>query len=184
MLVLASASPARAQLLRDAGFAFVVEVSHARELSGRGRSLDEAAIENARRKGAIVARRHPDDWVLSADTMITLDGRFYGKAKNLADGVHTLLKFAGRTHELATGVVLRRGVRVIEKIVRSRVSMRPNDRAAIERVCRRRDPRRFAGGYAIQEQDDPLVTRVDGSFSNVVGLPMEVVTPLLRRVLR
>ena len=62
--------------------------------------------------------------------------------------------------------------------------MRPNDRATIERVCRRRDPRRFAGGYAIQEKDDPLVSRVHGSFTNVVGLPMEVVAPLLRATMR
>jgi septum formation protein len=116
--------------------------------------------------------------------MITLDGRFYGKARDVEDGVRTLLKFAGRTHDLATGVVLRRGARVITRVVRSRVTMRPNDRATIERVCRRRDPRRFAGGYAIQERNDPLVSRVSGSFSNVVGLPMEIVAPLLRRVLK
>ncbi len=184
MLVLASASPARAQLLRDARFEFIVDVSAAHELQGRGRTLKEAAIENARRKGAVVARRHPTDWVLSADTMIMLEGRFYGKARSFADGVETLLKFAGRTHDLATGLVLRRGPRVIERVAISRVTMRPNDRAAIERVCRRRDPRRFAGSYAIQESNDPLVVRVEGSFSNVVGLPMEVVVPLLRRVLR
>jgi septum formation protein len=183
MLILASASPARAQLLRDAGFKFKAVVSNARELRGRGRGLKEAAIENARRKGAVVARRHPDDWVLSADTMIMLDGRFYAKAKDFEDGVRTLLKFAGRTHDLATGVVLRRGRRVIEKVAVSRVTMRKNDRATIERVCRERDPRRFAGGYAIQEENDPLVSKVTGSFSNVVGLPMEIVRPFLKKVL-
>lgn len=180
MLILASASPARRKLLRDAGFRFRVVPSDARE-TRRG-TLRQAVLTNARRKAAAVAMRHPADWILGADTLIEFGGRIYGKPAGLRAAVALLARLAGRTHTLATGVVLRGGRRAVERVVVSRVTFRKLDRAAVERMVRRGDPSRFAGGYAIRERLDPLVARVRGSFTNVVGLPMGTLLPILRRL--
>lgn len=176
-LILASASPARRELLKNAGFAFDVDTAEIPELRGRGRTLEETVLENARRKGIVVARRHPDAWVLSADTMIEFEGRIHGKPSGHEDGVELLARMAGRTHRLATGVVLRRRSRAIERVAITLVTMKNNSRERIAKIVK--TPTRFAGGYAIEERNDPLVDHVEGSFTNVVGLPMEVVVPLL-----
>src|SRR5262245_50407356 len=111
MLILASASPARAGLLRSAGIRFKIVPSRARELKGRGLTLRQAVLANARLKAAPVARRFPEDWVLAADTMIEFEGRLYGKPRDRKAALALLGAMAGRTHRLATGVVLRRGSR-------------------------------------------------------------------------
>ncbi len=177
VVILASASPARRQLLRDAGFEFEVLASRVRELRGRGRSLEETVVENARRKAGWAARRAPGRWVLAADTMIEFEGGLYGKPSGRRDGVALLARMAGKRHVLATGVVLRRDERAIVKVARSTVTLRPLDRTRIASIVNA--PERYAGGYAAIESDDPLVERIDGSFTNVVGLPMEIVGPLL-----
>lgn len=176
-LILASASPARRELLRNAGYVFDVDTAEIPELRGRGRTLEETVIENARRKGAAVALRHPGAWVLSADTMIEFEGRIYGKPSGHEGGVALLARMAGKTHRLATGVVLRRGAKVLERVAITKVTMKNNPRGTIAKIVK--TPTKFAGGYAIEERKDPLVERVEGSFTNVVGLPMEVVVPLL-----
>lgn len=180
MIILASASPARQALLREAGIAFEVRPSGVPELRGRGRTLGDTVLENARRKAASVARRSPGRWVLAADTMIEFEGRIYGKPKGRDDGVDLLARMAGKSHVLATGVVLRKGRRVVEKVARTRVTVRRLSRDEIARIVR--TPEKYAGGYAVEEKSDPLVERIDGSFSNVVGLPMEIVKPLLEKL--
>ncbi len=177
MLILASASEARQELLREAGVAFEAVPARIRELRGRGRSLGDTVLENARRKAAEVSRRFPDRWVLAADTMIEFEGRIYGKPSGRADGIALLGRMAGKTHVLATGVVLRRWARQIQRVVRSRVTLRTLERARIARLAKA--PHRYAGGYAVVAENDPLVERIEGSYSNVVGLPMELVGPLL-----
>lgn len=179
-LVLASASPARAALLRDAGVEFEVSPTAARELKGRGRTLRQAVLENARRKAAAAARRHPGRWVLAADTMIEFQGRLYGKPGDRRGALRLLGRLAGHTHRLATGVVLRQGGRSIERIAFTDVTFRPLVGADIRRLLNGYDATRLAGGYAIRRGRDPLVARIRGSFSNVVGLPMEVLPGMLR----
>ncbi|MHC4606208.1 MAG: Maf family protein [Planctomycetota bacterium] len=180
MLILASASKARRRLLREAGLRFRVVPSRARETM-RG-TLTEVVRENARRKAASVAKKHPDAWVLAADTMIEFEGRVYGKPRDTRAAVALLSRLAGRTHTLATGVVLRKGKRIVRRVVRSRVRFRDLSRAEIEKLVRGKRPSRFAGGYAVRKGRDPVVARVRGSFTNVVGLPMETVLPILGKV--
>lgn len=174
MFLLASASPARRALLQ--GFRFRVVPSGAREV--RRRTLRETVIENARRKAAAVARRHPGAWVLAADTMISFRGRLHGKPRSRAAAERLLRALAGSTHTLGTGVVLERDGERIARYAVSRVTIREG--APIREILARRDPTRFAGGYAIQAGRDPLVERIEGSRTNVIGLPMEIVGPLLK----
>jgi len=176
--ILASASPARKQLLRRAGFRFDVVPSRAREVMRGG--LRVTVLANARCKAAVVARRHPGRWVLAADTLIEFERRLYGKPRNLRAAEALLVRMAGRTHKLATGVVLQRDRRRIERIAFTWVTMREQPRGRIRAALRRSRATRLAGGYAIRRGRDPLVERLRGSFSNVVGLPMEVVAPLVR----
>ena len=173
MLILASASSARRQLLRDAGIEFEILPSGARELRGRGRTLAATVLENARRKSHEAARRHPDRWVLAADTMIAFRGRIYGKPGSRKAALDLARRLSGETHELATGVVLRRGKRVIQRAVTSRVHVRKLDDVAIRRIFAKEDPTKVAGGYRVRKGRDPLIERIDGSFTNVIGLPME-----------
>ena len=179
-LILASASSARRALLRDAGVRFEVMPSRARELRGRGRTLAATVLENALRKSRGAARTHPYRWVLAADTMIAFRGRIYGKPASRKAALDLARKLSGRTHELATGVVLRRGARILKRAVISRVKVRALDDAVLRRILATGDPTRVAGGYRVTKGRDPLIERIDGSFTNVIGLPLEWLLPRVR----
>ena len=180
MLILASASAARRALLREAGVPFEVMPSGTRELRGRGRTLAATVLENALRKSRAAARSHPCRWVLAADTMIAFRGRIYGKPPSRKAALDLARRLSGKTHELATGVVLRCGARLMKRAVISKVHVRPLDDAAILRVFARIDPTKVAGGYYVRKGRDPLIERIDGSFTNVIGLPMEWLLPRLK----
>lgn len=139
-------------------------------------------MTNARLKADAVARRFPTEWVLAADTMISYGGRIYGKPRDRKAAVRLLRSLSGKTHVLGTGVVLQKGSFRIVKFVTSKVTVRDNP--PVEKIVSRMDPTRYAGGYAIRARNDPLIRRIDGSVTNVIGLPMEVVEPLLRRLNR
>jgi septum formation protein len=173
-LILASASAARRAILRRAGVRIVVRPADVRELRGRGRTLRETVLENARRKCAAVAGER----VLAADTMVAYRGRLYGKPASRRAAVDLLSRLAGKTHVIATGVAFRDGGRVIERYVETKVTLRSLDRASIARLLSTYDPTRFAGGYVIKP-NDPLIGRIEGSFTNVQGLPVEAVLPLI-----
>jgi septum formation protein len=178
MFILASASPARKELLK--GYRFKVVPSGVREV--RRRSLRDTVMANARLKAGAVARQHPDTWVLAADTMIAYGGKIYGKPRDRKAALRLLRNLSGRTHVLGTGVILQKGRFRIARYVTSRVTLRPDP--PVEKLLRRYDPSRFAGGYAIKPQNDPLIEKIEGSVSNVIGLPMERVGPLLKALER
>jgi predicted house-cleaning NTP pyrophosphatase (Maf/HAM1 superfamily) len=186
MFLLASASPARRRLLR--GHSFRVEPSGVREVVLRGPRA--TALENARRKAAAAARRHPDLWVLAADTVVAFRGRIYGKPRDRKAALRWWSLMAGKTHLLGTGVVLQKGSFRIERYAVSKVRLRAA--ADVARLLRTHDPTKYAGGYAIRtakapgkpggidlSPKDPLVASIEGSVTNVIGLPLEVVEPLL-----
>jgi len=144
----------------------------------RRKTLQATCVTNARRKADAVSRRFPTDWVLAADTMISYGGRIYGKPRDRKAAVRLLRSLAGGTHTLGTGVVLQKGSFRIVKYVTF------HDDPPVEKIVARSDPTRYAGGYAIREKNDPLIRSIEGSRSNVIGLPMEVVEPLLRKLER
>ena len=174
MFILASASPSRKKLLK--GYRFRVVPPGIREV--RRGTLRATVVANAKLKADAVARRFPDEWVLAADTMIALGGRIYGKPRDRKAAIRLLRSLAGKTHVLATGAVLQKGKFRIVKYVTSKVTL--HDDPPIERLVARQDPTKFAGGYCIRPKNDPLIARIEGSVSNVIGLPMEALAPFLK----
>jgi septum formation protein len=174
-IILASASPRREQLLREMGLRLrVVRPDGVEELLA-GAAPEVLAMRNAQRKARAVAGRHPDALVIGADTIVALDGRIFGKPGNLDEAVEMLGRLAGRQHEVITAVCLvrRAGNTEIAFADRSKVWLRPLSREQIREYFRKVNPLDKAGSYAAQEYGETIIERIEGSFSNVMGLPAE-----------
>jgi len=181
-LILASTSPRRADLLRESGICFRVEAPQVDEWSAKDFpeiQPGELARGNARRKARAVAERHPGQPVLGADTLVVCEGRVLGKPANEEVAQQMLGWLSGRTHEVITAVVLvlSDGKKIRESVVRTRVKFRELTAAEVADYVREVDVLDKAGAYALQDGGDRLVERVEGSRSNVIGLPMETVLP-------
>jgi len=181
-LILASTSPRRADLLRESGISFRVEPPQVEEWSAKDFpeiQPGELARGNARRKARAVAEKHPGQPVLAADTIVVCEGRVLGKPADEEVARQMLAWLSGRTHEVVTAavLVLPDGKKIRESVVRTRVKFRELAVAEVEAYVREIDVLDKAGAYALQDGGDRLVERVEGSRSNVVGLPMETVLP-------
>ena len=176
-LILASASPRRAELLRRAQVKFRIVPSHAPEPAHAHLSPRELCQLNAQRKARVVAGKFPDALVLGADTLVFLDDEILGKPANLDEAQRMLERLQGRTHQVVTGVSLihLRARRERSFAVSTDVTFRPLAAGDIRAYFTRVNPLDKAGAYAIQEQGDMIVEKVSGSYSNVVGLPVEQV---------
>ncbi len=130
---------------------------------------------NAHRKARGIAKRYPDDLVLGADTLVYLGTKLYGKPKDHADARRMLSELQGTLHEVTTGVSLIQWRSFRERLfsVTTRVQFRSVAPTALEKYLRQVQTFDKAGAYAIQERGDELVEKIDGSYSNVVGLPVE-----------
>jgi septum formation protein len=181
-LILASASPRRAELLRQLGVEFKVVVSAVPELHHEQLTAQEVSQINAYRKARSVAKRLPDTLVLAADTLVYLDTRSFGKPANLEEAYQMLEELQGRTHQVVTAMCLMHLRAHRQKISseRTEVTFRPLDAPKIRRYLNRVNPLDKAGAYAIQEEGDLIVERVAGSYTNVVGLPVERLTAELQ----
>lgn len=182
-LVLGSASPRRAALLREIGVDFTVRASDAPEVVATGESAADFARRVARDKGAAVARESGAAWVLSADTVVVVDGAVLGKPGDAASARQMLQRLSGRAHEVLTAVALTApgGGLAADVLVRSTVEFRPLTAAEIDAYIATREPLDKAGAYAIQGGAAAFVQRVIGSRTNVVGLPLDEVRELLAR---
>ena len=174
-LILASASPRRAALLKELGVQFTVCPSRAGEVHSTELTARELARVNAFRKARAVANKFPDALVLGADTLVYLETRPFGKPQDLREARGMLQELQGRTHEVTTGVCLLQGgsrrYRVFAEV--TEVRFRRLTSAEIDRYLSGIDPLDKAGGYAIQENGSAVVDETSGSYSNVVGLPLE-----------
>ena len=179
--ILASGSPRRIQLLRQAGFDFQVEPAEIEESRSDFFSPGELTLFNSLRKAMTVATRYPTHLVLGADTVVALDSEVFGKPSDLEDARRMLRRLVGKTHDVITGVALvhagRR--RSISRTVRTRVKFRLLGDSEIEAYLKIAEPLDKAGAYAAQNTPGLIIEKITGSFSNVVGLPMEIVGPLL-----
>ncbi len=185
-LILASASPRRRELLAEICPAFDVEPCPFAEpeLKSATASPSQWVEALAYFKARAVSERHPRRWVLAADTIVVCDGQVLGKPHDLADA-RTMLELQARhPGDVLTGVcLLRRGddEQRISQVDRTRVWMR-DDAAAREAYLASGDWQAKAGAYGIQNVGDRLVAQIEGSFSNVVGLPLEMVARMLRHL--
>jgi septum formation protein len=170
--ILASASPRREQLLREMGLRFTIVRPDGVDETDTGSAPDVVALHNAQLKARAVAGRHPDAIVLGADTIVVLDGKIYGKPSDLPAAAVMLGKLAGRRHEVITGVCLIHKTE-ISFTDKSGVCMKPLTPAQIVAYHARMNPLDKAGAYAAQEFGESIIERIEGSFSNVMGLPVE-----------
>ncbi len=171
ILVLASASPRRADILRQGGYSFVTRVSQADENIPPTLSPAAGVRRLARRKGQAVDCG-PGEVVLAADTVVVCAGQILGKPENDADATRMLRLLSGRTHHVYTGVYITDGSRETLFYERSAVTFYPLSPSQIETYVRTREPLDKAGGYAIQGRGALLVRRVAGDYLNIVGLPL------------
>lgn len=174
-LILASTSPRRAELLRHLQVEFQVVPSDATEVAHEYLSPLEICQLNAHRKARAVAKKIPDALVLGADTLVFLAGEILGKPRDLADARRMLKKLQGRTHQVVTGVSLIHLRAHRERIfaVSTDVLFRSLTDATITEYLAQVNPLDKAGAYAIQQCGEWIVSEISGSFSNVVGLPLE-----------
>lgn len=174
-IILASTSPRRAELLRQLTLNFKVVPSTVTEIHHDQLSVREAAQINAYRKARAVAKKYPDTLVLGADTLVCLETTLFGKPATLEEAYEMLEKLQGRTHQVVTAVclMLLRNHRQRIFCESTSVTFRPLDAVKIRRYLTRVNPLDKAGGYAIQEEGDQLVESISGSYTNVVGLPLE-----------
>lgn len=174
-LILASASPRRSELLRQAGIDFKPMPSDVPEIHHWQLTAVEVSQVNAYRKSRAVAKKYPDRLVLGADTLVALETELFGKPKTLEEAYGMLEKLQGKTHQVVTAVCLLHLREHRQRLFTETtlVTFRTLDAVQIRRYLTQVDPLDKAGAYAIQEQGNCLVAKVAGSYSNVVGLPME-----------
>lgn len=175
ILILASASPRRAELLRQLGLEFEIIPSHVDEVQSNELSAGEVAQINAYRKARAISKKHPDAVTLGVDTVVTYGGRIFGKPGSLAEAEEMLLTMSGQLHQVVTGVCLihLRSHRQRLFFEQTDVTFRPMTLAQIRHYHAQVTPLDKAGGYGIQEKGDVLVESISGSFTNVIGLPLE-----------
>ena len=176
-LILASASPRRTELLRQLAPDFQIVPSDAVEIFDDQLSPWELCQLNAHRKARVIAKKHSDALVMGADTLVFLDDEIMGKPADLAEARRMLSRLQGRTHQVVTGVCLihLRAHRENIFAVSTDVTFHRLPAGKINDYLARMNPLDKAGAYAIQEHGDMIVAGISGSFSNVVGLPVEEV---------
>jgi septum formation protein len=142
----------------------------------------EDYVERVARDKAMAAGGAPDEIVLGADTVVVIDGGILGKPADSADAARMLGLLAGREHQVLTGICLRRGVESVIDCARTRVWFTPLTSKQIAEYVASDEPMDKAGAYAIQGLASKFIERIEGSYTNVVGLPIELVRQVLRKL--
>jgi septum formation protein len=173
MLILASASPRRAELLRAAGINFTVRAADIDETIQPGESPHDYVLRLSREKALAVAR--DDELTLGADTTVVINGEIAGKPVDNDDARRMLRALSGQWHEVLTGVTLARAVRILSNLASTRVKFAEMSDAEVDWYVATGEPMDKAGAYAIQGHAALFVERIEGSYSNVVGLPVQMV---------
>ncbi len=180
-LLLASASPRRAQLLKAAGIRFEARPSDVDETPRAGEPPDAYVKRLALEKAAAVAAQNPGRLVLGADTTVVVDDRILAKAEDPAEARAMLRQLAGRAHQVLTGVALvGPGLSAVD-VAATTVEFAPMTSEDIDQYVATDEWRDKAGAYAVQGRAGRFVTRLEGSYTNVVGLPVSLVYHLLMR---
>ncbi|MGH7946317.1 MAG: Maf family protein [Opitutaceae bacterium] len=182
-LILASASPRRRELLGELGVPFEVIVADITEHEESSTDPRVMVAHNAALKAEWVAARNPDALVLGADTTVFIDQHALNKPRDHKEAREMLRRLSGRTHTVFTGLAVRRREDRLgmDEGVASDVTFKPLDDATIEEYLSHVHTLDKAGGYAIQEHGDLIIAGYQGSFSNIIGLPLETTKQILTR---
>jgi len=180
-IVLASASPRRKQLLEGAGYLVECVVSGAEEIEDHSFAPADLALENAARKAGVVAKDFPGRAIIAADTVVWKNGRFFGKPSDLDEAFQMLKELAGQTHEVVTGVVIHfPGGETARFSESSLVTFHALDDGEIRAYLGSIHPLDKAGAYAAQGDNGRIIKAIEGSVTNVIGLPLERIRELLQ----
>lgn len=180
-LILASASPRRLELLREAGISFEVHPAHIREERNSGEAPLAYALRLAEEKADAVAQKFPRRYVLGADTIVVADEHVLEKPVDHADAARMLRMLSGRAHEVTTAVsLIRPDGQSDTRACTTKVVFRALSEEEIQRYVASNEPMDKAGAYAIQGGAAGFADRMEGEYSNVVGLPLSLVTEMLR----
>ncbi|MDH5763616.1 MAG: Maf family protein [Nitrospinota bacterium] len=181
-LILASRSPRRSELLRSLGLEFEVSPSQVKEITDPAQSPENNALNIARDKARWVARRNPGCYVLGADTIVVLGREIIGQPVDKEDAFRILSKLAGKQHKVITGVVLITPENnEYDTAIVSTVTIKPVSAEGIRSYISTEEPLDKAGAYAIQGEGSVLVESWEGSYSNIVGLPLEALADLMQQ---
>jgi septum formation protein len=180
-IILASHSPRRRELLAALGIAFEVVGADLNESMEAHETVEDHVTRLAGQKAWAVFSKNPDAVVLGADTIVVADGRALGKPTDEKDAARMLKLLSGRAHEVLTGiaVVTPRSQDAYAQVVRTTVIMRVLDPREIAAYVATGEPMDKAGAYAVQGRASAFITRIEGSYTNVVGLPTTEVVALL-----
>jgi len=173
-LILASRSPRRHDLLEQAGLTFTVIPSTVDESAVPMTSPEKHVRLVAEAKAEQVSQRYPESWVIGADTIVLIDNTVLGKPRTEAEARHMLEMLSGKTHQVLTGYCIRSGRarRSFSETVETEVLFKPLTKREIDWYINTGEPFDKAGGYAVQGLGTFLVKRIQGSYTNVVGLPV------------
>jgi septum formation protein len=178
-LVLASASPRRADLLRAAGFVFEVDPADTDESARPGELPADYVARVAMDKTKVVCARHPAAVVIGADTIVVVENEILGKPLNRQDAARMLTRLSGRTHDVLTGIAVVFGAHSVSAVETSHVRMAALTPDEIRWYVSHGEPDDKAGAYAVQGLASRFIEAIDGSYTNVVGLPVARVYRLL-----
>lgn len=180
LLILASSSPRRRALLAEHGYNFeVIAPCDVEEIAPAHLSPGETVLANARAKARAVI--HPGAIVVGVDTEVFFEGRVLGKPADMNAAFEMLSRLNGRTHEVYSGVWLVHGEKEHGFVVVTRVHFHHRTDAELRRYLARIGPLDKAGAYAAQDDHGEMIARVEGSYSNIIGLPMEALAESLRK---
>jgi septum formation protein len=185
-LILSSQSPRRQQLLRESGFVFDIQIPDIDETVDPDWGLEDVAVNLAVQKAEAVMKRIPfaDRIILAADTIVAIDNGILGKPGNKDEALSMLRQMSGRVHEVYTGVAFR-GVIHVDFFVRSRVEFDVLSETEMEYYIDTCSPYDKAGSYGVQEWlGHCKIKWIEGSFTNIMGLPMHEVYQTLRPLLQ
>lgn len=179
MLILASASPRRAEILSMLGYEFQIIPASCDENTD-GMTAADSVAELAKRKAMAVAKDYPDTVVLGSDTLVAIEGQVLGKPTDEADAARMLRLLSGKTHSVYTGISAVKGNRCITQRVEAKVTFRTLTEDEIAWYVATGEPMDKAGAYGIQGKGAVLVEGIEGDFFNVMGLPAARVHLLLK----
>ncbi len=179
MIVLASTSPRRRELLEMLGVEHQVDASEVDERRQPAELPESLVVRLARAKAEIVASRRPGEYVLAADTVVVLDGETLGKPTSVRDAESMLARLGGREHKVVTAVALVKDEQCFERCDITRVWLRELSSEMISAYVATGEPLDKAGSYAAQGRGAILVERIEGDFFGVMGLPLRLVVDLM-----